>query len=85
ATHRVYRPGMADAVTVERIGPGAFRVSGERVERLLARHDLGNEESLRYLEDRLRSMGVIKSLVARGFESGDDVEVAGTVFELDPE
>jgi len=84
ATHRVYRPGVADAVTVERSGPGAFRVSGERVERLVARHDLDNDESLRYLEDRLRSMGVIKSLVAKGFEAGDDVEIAGTVFELDP-
>ncbi len=85
ATHRVYRPGVADAVTVKRTGPAAFRVSGERVERLLARHDLGNDESLRYLEDRLRSMGVIKSLVAEGFEPGDDVEIAGTVFELETE
>ncbi len=85
ATHRVYRPGAADAVTVQRTGPGAFRVSGERVERLLARHDLSNDESLRYLEDRLRSMGVIKSLVAKGFEPGDDVEIAGTVFELETE
>jgi GTP-binding protein len=83
ATHRVYRPGVADAVTVRRTGPGAFRVSGERVERLLARHDLSNDESLRYLEDRLRSMGVIKSLVAKGFEPGDDVEIAGSVFELE--
>ncbi len=85
ATHRVYRPGVADTVTVKRTGPGAFRVSGERVERLLARHDLANDESLRYLEDRLRSMGVIKSLVAEGFEPGDDVEIAGTVFELETE
>ena len=84
ATHRVYRPGVADAVTVERTGPGAFRVTGERVERLMARHDLDNDESLRYLEDRLRSMGVIRSLVAKGFEPGDDVEIGGNVFELDP-
>ena len=48
----------------------------------MARHDLSNDESLRYLEDRLRSMGVIKSLEAAGFEPGDDVEIAGTVFEL---
>ena len=84
ATHRVYRPGVADTVQVERTGPGAFRVEGERIERLLARHDLDNEEALRYLEDRLRSMGVIRALLAKGFESGDDVEIAGTVFELDP-
>ena len=69
---------------VTRTGPGAFRVEGERVERLIARHDLGNDEALRYLEDRLRSMGVIRALEAAGFEPGDDVEIAGTVFELDP-
>ena len=50
----------------------------------MARHDLGNEEALRYVEERLRAMGVIKALEAAGFEPGDDVEIAGTVFELDP-
>jgi GTP-binding protein len=84
ATHRVYRPGADDAFTVERTPAGAFRVEGVRVERLFARHDIGNDEALRYLEDRLRSMGVIKALEGAGFEPGDDVEIAGTVFELDP-
>ena len=30
---------------------GAFRVEGQRVERLIARHDVDNEESLRYIEE----------------------------------
>ena len=47
-----------------------FRVEGERVERLIARHDLGNDEALRYLEDRLRSMGVIRALECRGLRAG---------------
>jgi GTP-binding protein len=84
ATHRVYRPGADEAFTVRRTGPGAFSVEGGRVERLLARHDLGNDEALRYLEERLRTMGVIRALEAEGFEPGDDVEIGGTVFELDP-
>ncbi len=84
AEHRVYRPGATDAFRVERIGTGEYRVVGERVERLLARHDLDNEDALRYIEDRLRRMGVIKALLDAGFEAGDDVEIAGTVFELDP-
>ena len=84
ADHRVYRPGREEAFAVERTGPGAFRVTGGRVERLVARHDTANEEALRYLEDRLRAMGVIRALEAAGFEPGDDVEIAGTVFELDP-
>jgi GTPase len=84
ATHRVYRPGAGDAVEVERTGPGAFRVRGGRIERLIARHDVGNDEALRYVEDRLRALGVIKALEAAGFEPGDDVEIAGIVFELHP-
>jgi GTP-binding protein len=82
--HRVYRPGAADAFRVERSSSGGFRIEGEGVERLVARHDTDNEEALRYLEERLRAMGVIKALEAAGFEAGDDVEIAGIVFELDP-
>jgi GTPase len=82
--HRVYRPGAGDAFRVERSGSGAFRIEGEGVERLVARHDTDNEEALRYLEERLRAIGVIKALEAAGFEAGDDVEIAGIVFELDP-
>jgi GTP-binding protein len=84
ATHRVYRPGEADALRVEKIGPGAFRIEGGRVDRLIARHDVDNEEALRYVEERLRALGAIKALEAAGFEPGDDVEIAGVVFELDP-
>jgi len=84
ATHRLYRPGAGDAFQVRRTGPGAFRVVGEGVERLIARHDVENDEALRYIEGRLRGMGVIRALGAAGFTPGDDVEIAGTVFELDP-
>jgi GTP-binding protein len=84
AEHRVYRPAEPDAIVVERTGPRAFRVGGARVERLMARHDVDNDESMAYVEERLRALGVISRLEAAGFEPGDDVEIAGTVFELDP-
>jgi len=84
AVHRVYRPGAGEAFAVERTASGAFRVDGERIERLVARHDPDNEEAMRYVEERLRAMGVMRALEAAGFEPGDDVEIAGTVFELDP-
>ena len=66
------------------MGDGAFRVSGEPVERLMARYDLENEEALAHIEHRLQRMGVMRALEAAGFEPGDDVEIAGVVFELDP-
>jgi GTPase len=84
AAHRVYRPGAGDAFRVERTAPGAYRIEGQRVERLVARHDPDNEEAMRYVEERLRAMGVMRALESAGFEPGDDVEIAGTVFELDP-
>jgi GTPase len=83
-THRVYRPGAGEAFHVERTGEGAFRIEGERIERLIARHDVDNEEALRYVEERLRALGVITALEAAGFEPGDEVQIADTVFELDP-
>jgi GTP-binding protein len=84
AEHRVYRPGESEGFSVEKIGDGEFRVLGRGIEILLARHDIENEEAMRYVEERLRQIGVIRSLEAAGFERGDDVEIGGVVFELDP-
>ena len=84
AEHRLYRPGADEGYRVERGSDGIFRVSGRGIERLIGRHDLENEEALRYVEERLRVLGVIRALEAQGFEPGDDVEIAGIVFELDP-
>jgi GTPase len=84
AEHRTFRPAAERGYTVERVGDGAFRVSGEPVERLLARHDLENDEALAHVEHRLHRMGVVRALEAAGFTPGDDVEIAGVVFELDP-
>jgi GTPase len=84
AEHRLYRPGADHGFRIERSGPGAFRVVGKPVDRLVARYDLGNDEALRHVEERLKAMGVVAALESEGFEPGDDVEIAGVVFELDP-
>ena len=84
AAHRVYRPGGGDSFEVEPVPAGGYRVTGAGIERLVARHDLENPDALRYLEDRLRGLGVLRALEAAGFQPGDDVEIAGTIFELDP-
>ncbi len=84
AEHQVFRPAAGRGFTVERTGDRAFRVAGEPVERLIARHDLDNDEALGHVEHRLQRMGVIRALEAQGFAAGDDVEIGGVVFELDP-
>lgn len=87
AEHRVFRPsaGRRGPYSVERLRPGAFRVCGEGIERLLARHDLENDEALAHVEARLRRVGVIRALLEQGFAPGDEVEIAGVIFELNPE
>ena len=84
AEYRVYRPAAAREFEVEKLGAGEFRVSGDAVERLIARHDMENEEALAHVERRLHRLGVITALEAAGFVPGDDVEIGGIVFELDP-
>ncbi|MDX6720972.1 MAG: GTPase [Solirubrobacteraceae bacterium] len=82
--HRVFRPAAGRGFGVQRVGDGAYRVDGDAIARLLARHDLDNDEALAHVEGRLRRMGVISALEAAGFEPGDDVEIAGVLFELHP-
>jgi len=84
AAFQVFRPAAGRAFEVEKTGDREFRVTGEAVDRLIARHDLENEEALAHVEHRLRRMGVIAALEHKGFEPGDDVELGGVVFELDP-
>ena len=84
AEHKVFRPAAGRNFSVQRTGEGAYRVDGDGIVRLLARHDLDNDEALAHVEGRLRRMGVISALEAAGFEPGDDVEIAGVVFELHP-
>jgi GTPase len=84
AAHRVYRPAAERGFRVQRTGAGSYRVSGRGIERLVARYDLDNEDALAHLERRLRGIGVVAALESRGFQPGDEVEIAGVVFDLDP-
>jgi GTPase len=85
AEHVVFRPAAASGFTVQRLGPRAFAVRGRGIERLLARYDADNDDAMAHLEGRLRRIGVLKALQAAGFQPGDELEIGGSVFELDPE
>jgi GTP-binding protein len=85
AEHRVFRPAAPRAYQVAKVGDRVYRVSGQGIERLVARYDLDNADALAYLERRLRGIGVIRALQDEGFEPGDEVEIAGIPFDLDPE
>ena len=81
--HKVYRPSDSGGFSVEPVEPGVFRVNGKGIELLLVRFDVANAEAMRHVEQRLRTIGVIRELERKGFESGDEIEIAGERFELD--
>jgi GTP-binding protein len=78
-TVRVYRlaPETDTSATfnVEKVAPGSFRVSGKRVERLVAMTDLSNEEGIEYLQKQLERLGVFEALERAGVQVGDTVSI----------
>ena len=84
AEHRVYRPGEDEEIAVEQHELG--RLPRARPARRAAVRPPRRRQPRgpAYVEERLRALGVIKALEAAGFEPGDDVEIAGIVFELHP-
>ncbi|MGO8906493.1 MAG: GTPase ObgE [Solirubrobacteraceae bacterium] len=84
AEHMVFRPAAGTGFQIERLGPGSFAVRGRGIERLLSRYDTDNEDAMAYLEGRLERIGVLKALKDEGFQPGDEIEIGGVVFELDP-
>jgi GTP-binding protein len=84
AEHRTFRPAAPRAYRVRRVQDGTFAVDGAGIERLVARYDLDNEEAMAHLERRLRGIGVLRALEAQGFAAGDEVQIAGVAFDLDP-
>jgi GTPase len=85
AEHMVFRPTGREGFIVEQLEGRRFAVTGRGIERLFARFDIDNEDAMAYLEGRLRKIGVLGALEAKGFGAGDEIEIAGVVFELDPE
>jgi GTP-binding protein len=84
AEHAVYRPRDRDGYRVERAGDHVFRITGPAIERLVGRHDLENRDALEFIEERLRTMGVVRELESKGFEPGDEIEIGEVAFALYP-
>ena len=81
----VLRPAPAGQDFVVRRSDDAYRVEGERIERWVLMTDLSNSEGVRYLQNRLARAGVERELVKAGARAGDTIDIAGFVFDFDPE
>jgi len=75
----IHRP-EPEGVRVERGEDGAFVVIGRSAQRAVAVNDLTNADALRYVQYRLKKIGVDRALARAGAREGDLVHVAGFTF-----
>ena len=73
-----------DLMRVRRSGE-RFLVEGRRVERMVSMTDWNNDEARAHLALMLRAAGVEDMLARGGATRGNEVEIAGMVFEYVPE
>ena len=69
--------------TVELEEPGAWRVVGTNVERMVVQTDWENEEAVIYLQHRMARMGVDDALAKAGCRTGDEVRILGYAFNFE--
>jgi GTP-binding protein len=62
-----------------------FEITGKRLIRLIEMTNLDNEEALRYLQRRLKRIGVFDRLREMGIEEGDDVRIGEFAFSYTDE
>jgi GTP-binding protein len=80
----VIRPDPQGA-TVERTGENEFRLSGREVERAVALSDVTTPDALVYIEERLRTAGVLRLLARAGATDGAVVRIGEFEFDYRPE
>lgn len=75
------RTRRENAIKVENLGGGVWRVRGTAVERMVIKTDWDNEEAIAYLQHRFGRMGLDDMLAKAGVKSGDTVRILG--YDLD--
>ena len=63
--------------------PGAFRVVGRAIERMVIQTDWENEEAVIYLQHKFARMGVDDALEKAGCRAGDEVRICQRAFEFE--
>ncbi|MGI8422868.1 MAG: GTPase ObgE [Chloroflexota bacterium] len=85
ADHQFYTPAMAARqFEVERGPDGVLEVTGRTAERAINMTDLENEQALKYLQRRLRQIGVTEALEKAGVKAGETVRIGEVELEWAP-
>ncbi len=84
APEAIYTPIQREdrSFVVRRTGKHSFEVHGRSVERMVIMTEIDNPEAIAYLQKRLVKAGVESALVEAGAVDGDEISIAGAVFEF---
>ncbi|QGU08038.1 GTPase Obg [Corynebacterium occultum] len=91
-SHTIIRPKAVKAkgkvqefeVSPDKLNPGGYVVTGEKVERWIRQTDFENDEAVGYLADRLAKLGVEGALYKVGAREGVEVTIGDVTFEWEP-
>ena len=72
----------AEPFKIEKIGEHKFRISGEKVERILKMTKFQTEESVLRFENKLRHLGIDEALIKMGCEEGDTIYILDYEFDF---
>jgi len=80
----VYTPLQREdrSFAVMRTGAHSFEVRGRSIERMVIMTEIDNPDATAHLQKRLAKAGVESALVEAGAVDGDEIAIAGAVFEF---
>jgi GTP-binding protein len=76
----VYEP----AYVIKKVSDG-FRIDGKVIGRVVKMTDFGNEDAVRYLQQKLKRMGVFKALKRQGAKEGQAIWIGDVELEYRPD
>ena len=69
-----------EEIIIEKVANNTYKVSGEKINKMLGYTNLDTEKGMNYFQDFLKKEGIISELKNKGMLEGDTVDVAGIEF-----
>ena len=80
--HILYKFKKDEPFKIQKIADHKYRISGEKVERILKMTKFQTEESVLRFENKLRHLGIDEALIKLGCEEGDTIYILDYEFDF---
>ena len=80
--HILYKFKKEEPFKIQKIADHKYRISGEKVERILKMTKFQTEESVLRFENKLRHLGIDEALIKLGCEEGDTIYILDYEFDF---